>query len=97
MFATIRSARTLLYNALPYDVLDGAYFETVELPEGPLTDIHVSSGERSSDFFNVSICEFYDRHIFAKRTSIFTKSIRLSHKNGLFHDFVIFRVVIHLD
>ncbi len=54
MFATIRSARTLLYTALPYDVLDGAYFETVELPEGPLTDIHVSSGERSSDYFNVS-------------------------------------------
>ena len=97
MFATIRSARTLLYNALPYDVLDGAYFETVELPEGPLTDIHVSSGERSSDFFNVSKCEFYEPACLRARTFICIKTIRLSHKNRLFHEVVIFRVVIHLD
>jgi hypothetical protein len=67
MFATIRSARTLLYNALPYDVLDGAYFETVELPEGPLTDIHVSSGERSSDFFTVSLCAFYPQNVYTHK------------------------------
>ena len=51
MLAISLNAVPTPYNALPYDVLDGAYFETVELPEGPLTDIHVSSGERSSDFF----------------------------------------------
>ena len=55
MFATIRSAHAMLYNAYPYDVLEGTYLETIVLPEGPLTDIPVSSGVRSSDFFTVCL------------------------------------------
>ena len=39
------------YNTLPYDVLDGTYFDKATLPEGPLTNIAVSNSVRSSDFF----------------------------------------------
>jgi hypothetical protein len=55
MFNTIRQTHQMLYNAFPYDVLDGSYMEKVALPEGALTDIPVSSAVRSSDFFSVRV------------------------------------------
>ena len=53
MFDTICQARSMLYNAFPYDVQGSTYFEKATLPEGALTDIPVSSAVRSSDFLTV--------------------------------------------